>query len=181
MRWNPVFETPYSQRRYTLVLLTVALGFALSVAAFSLLLNFERHEIKEDFERTASDKALSLESSIATNVEALQDIQSFYAATKEVERDEFRAFVEHALGGHPGIQALEWIPRVLAAERATYEKSARKEGHPEFWIVEREAQGNMVPADFREEYFPVYYVEPYQGNEAALGLAWRPILFGWKP
>ena len=34
-----------------------------------------------------------------------------------------------------------------------------------------------MPADFREEYFPVYYVEPYQGNEAALGfdLASNPV------
>ena len=76
MRWNRVFVALHTQRRYTLVLLTAGLGIALSVVAFSLLLNFERHEIKEDFERTASDRGLALESSIAVNVEALQDIVS---------------------------------------------------------------------------------------------------------
>ena len=27
----------------------------------------------------------------------------------------------------------------------------------------------MAPAGIREEYFPVYYVEPRRGNEAAIG------------
>ena len=110
-------------------------------------------------------------------MEALEDIQSLYKASDDVERHEFRAFIEHELEGSPGIQALEWIPRVPASERATYEEAARKDGFPEFRIAEREAQGTMVPADIREEYFPVYYVEPYEGNEAALGfdLASNPI------
>ena len=76
MGWNRVFDALRTQRQYTLVLLTVALGIALSVAAFSLLLNFERHEIKEDFNQTASDRALALESSIAANVEVLRNIGS---------------------------------------------------------------------------------------------------------
>ena len=105
MRWNRVISALHTQRYFALVLLTAALGIALSVAAFSLLLNFERHEMKEDFERTASDRALALESSIATDVEVLEDIRSLYEASHQVERDEFRAFIEHELAEHPGIQA----------------------------------------------------------------------------
>ena len=71
MRWNHVVSAFHVQRQYSLVLLAAALGIALSVVAFSLLLNFERHEIKEDFERTARDRALPLESSIAANVEGV--------------------------------------------------------------------------------------------------------------
>ena len=41
--------------------------------------------------------------------------------------------------------------------------------NPEFEITERQAQGVMVPAGARSEYFPVYHVAPYKGNEAALG------------
>ena len=167
----------HTRRYYARVLLAAALGLALSVVAFILLLNFERHDIEEEFEGTARDRALALESSIAGNVEALEDIQSLYKASNEVKRNGFRAFVEHELEESPGIQALEWIPRVLASERATYEEAARKDGFSEFRIVERETQGTMVPVGFREEYFPVYYVEPYEGNEAALGfdLASNPI------
>ncbi|MCH8989631.1 MAG: CHASE domain-containing protein [Chloroflexi bacterium] len=141
------------------------------------MLSSERQEIEDEFEHTANDGALALEHGIEMTVEALQDIRSLYKASNEVKRHEFRAFIEHELEESRGIQALEWIPRVLASERATYEAAARKDGFSEFRIVERENQGTMVPADIREEYFPVYYVEPYQGNEAALGfdLASNPI------
>ena len=177
MIWNRVFETGKTPRQYSLVLLSAALGIALSVVAFGLLLNFERDEIREDFERAATDKASTLETTVAANVEAIEDIRSFYQASRLVERVEFRDFVAHELLEHPGIQALEWIPRVPASERAIYEEAARKDGFSEFRIVEREAQGSMMPAEFREVYYPVYYVEPYEGNEAALGfdLASNPV------
>ena len=177
MRWNRIISALHTRGYYARVLLAVAIGIALSVVAFSLLLNFERHEITDAFNRTAGDRALALAHSVADNVETLEDIESLYKASTEVQRHEFRAFIEHELEKRPGIQALEWIPRVLASERATYEEAARNDGFPEFRFVERETQGTMVRADLREEYFPVYYVEPYKGNEAALGfdLASNPI------
>ena len=176
-RLNQVISPSNTKRYYARVLLAAATGIALSVGAFILLLNSERHAIKEDFEGTARDRALAIELSIASNVEALQDIPALYKASIQVDRDQFRVFVEHELEEHSGIQALEWIPRVSASERTAFEEAARSDGFPEFRIVERRTQGTMVPADFREEYFPVYYVEPYKGNEAALGfdLASNPI------
>jgi len=77
--------------------------------------------------------------------------------------------VKPFLSRYPGIQALEWIPRVPDSEREVYEEGSRKDGFPDFQITERKAQGNMVRAAQREEYFPVYFVEPYEGNEVALG------------
>ena len=38
-----------------------------------------------------------------------------------------------------------------------------------FQFTERNAQGVLVPAADRSEYFPVFYLEPQAGNEAALG------------
>ncbi|MCH8282824.1 MAG: hypothetical protein IIC96_19345, partial [Chloroflexi bacterium] len=60
------------QGYYARVLLAAATGIALSVGAFILLLNFERNDIEENFQRTAGDRALALEHSIADNVEALE-------------------------------------------------------------------------------------------------------------
>jgi len=177
MKWNRVFYALNPQRHYALVLLSVGLGIALSVVAFTVVRNSEQHEKREDFKRSASDRALALESSITANVAVMLNIRSLYEASIQVERHEFRAFVDHALAEHPSIQALEWIPRVPALERVAYEEAARQGAFPQFQIVERETQGIMARAGFREEYFPVYYVEPYKGNEAALGfdLASNPI------
>ena len=167
-----------TQGRYTLVLLTAGLGITFSVVTFSLLLNFQCHQSTADLDRTAKDNALPLETSIIANVEALHEIQSFFQASGKVERDGFRAFAKHELAQHPGIQAMEWVPRVPARELAAYEEAARNDGFPEFRVVERNSLGNIAQAKFQEEYFPVFYVEPYEGNEAALGfdLASNPIL-----
>ena len=47
----------YTQGYYARVLLAAAIGIALSVVAFSLMLNFERHDIEDAFKREARDKA----------------------------------------------------------------------------------------------------------------------------
>jgi PAS domain S-box-containing protein len=86
-----------------------------------------------------------------------------------VSRDEFWIFTQPYLTRYPSIQALEWIPRVFSEEREKYEMQARQEGFTSFHFTERQEQGKMIPAGQRTEYFPIYYMEPYEGNEAAFG------------
>ena len=70
---------------------------------------------------------------------------------------------------HKSIQALEWIPRVPYAERPRYEAQAQNDGFRGFRFTDRGSRSEMLRAAVRSEYFPVYYVEPYKGNESALG------------
>ncbi len=103
---------------------------------------------------------------------SLQDLESaaaLFQASRNVERREFRRFVAASLSRHPSLQAIAWIPRVAAHERGAYEEAARRDGHPEFRIREQNAQGDLIPAAERPVYFPVYFIEPLAGNEAALG------------
>ena len=86
-----------------------------------------------------------------------------------MERQEFRKFVQPLLSQNPYIQALEWIPRIHASERTAYEKAAQLDGFPDFQITEMNAEGELIRATFHDEYFPVYFVEPFPGNKAALG------------
>jgi signal transduction histidine kinase/CHASE1-domain containing sensor protein/CheY-like chemotaxis protein len=78
---------------------------------------------------------------------------------------------------HSSIRALEWIPRVTASERDVYENAAQRISYPNFQFTELDKHGKMVRAAERKEYFPVYFVEPYEGNEKAMGfdLASDPI------
>ncbi|NQT15840.1 MAG: CHASE domain-containing protein, partial [Planctomycetes bacterium] len=62
------------------------------------------------------------------------------------------------------------VARVPDAERTKYEAAARRDGFEDFQITEEDARGRMVRASRRDEYFPVSFVEPYHGNEAAVGL-----------
>jgi CHASE1-domain containing sensor protein len=46
---------------------------------------------------------------------------------------------------------------------------ARQDGLAQFPLTERDHVGKLTRAGNRAEYFPVYFVEPYKGNEAAVG------------
>src|SRR5207245_2785999 len=68
----------------------------------------------------------------------------------------------------PTIQAVEWAPRVLPADRAAFE-AAQQADLPGFAIRERDASGQVRPAGDRDQFYPVTYLEPISSNEAAVG------------
>ena len=95
---------------------------------------------------------------------------AFCESRGPVTRSSFATFAATLLSGRdPGIQALEWAPRVSSSERAAFESSVRDSGLPEFEIRDRVAPGRMVRAGDRPLYFPVLAVQPSVGNELALG------------
>lgn len=151
------------------ILLILIIGVALSMGAFFFGRNMEYDKVVANFQKAARERTIYLAGEIDTTLHTLVAISSFYSASKEVERLEFRGFVEPFLSIFPWIQALEWIPRVPDDQRAAYEKAAQQDGLLDFQITERKSQGVMVRAEQREEYFPVYFVEPVKGNEAAIG------------
>ena len=104
-------------------------------------------------------------------VEVLHALKNLFVIRKSVSAEEFSAFVRPFIVRHPGIQALEWIPRVLAMQRSQFISSARAAGMTNFTITQRAQSGKLVPATEREEYYPVHYIEPLEGNTAALGFA----------
>jgi len=151
------------------IMLTIIFGVALSIGAFFFGRSLEHNKTMSNFLQAAKTRTATLAGGIESKLHTLITIRSLYAASMEVDRLEFRRFVEMALSIHIGIQALEWIPRVPDDQRAAYEKAAQQDGLLDFQITERTSQGVMERAKQREEYFPVYFVEPLKGNEAAVG------------
>ncbi|MGA2228204.1 MAG: PAS domain S-box protein, partial [Syntrophobacteraceae bacterium] len=131
--------------------------------------NKEQQRIETEFKLKAELIASQIKEEWNAHLDALYSEVGFFAASGQVDRDKFRVFARYWLTRHRSIQALEWIPRVQHAERSGYEESARRDGYPEFKITERGQQGQLVERAPQSEYFPVYYVEPYKGNEKALG------------
>ncbi|MBF0369684.1 MAG: CHASE domain-containing protein [Magnetococcales bacterium] len=131
--------------------------------------DWENTRIRLTFENQADHLAYNLEVIFRGYLQSIQSIERFYASSTHVDPEEFRVFTSDTFKMFPGIQALEWIPRVRDEDRLAFEKKASSEGFPGFQIREQQAQGVMVPALKREEYFPVHYVEPLPGNEKAVG------------
>ena len=157
------------KRQYVFMLSLMGLGLVLSIAGFVAVQSRENHLAHDGFEVAAKEKVAEIKNDFETNLEVLHNLRSLYSSTDVVTREHFNSFVAHPLSTNPNIQALEWIPRVSAGERPAYEENAQLEGYAGYQIIEREESGALVPAGTRREHFPVYFVEPIQGNENALG------------
>ncbi|WP_114284730.1 CHASE domain-containing protein [Candidatus Halocynthiibacter alkanivorans] len=148
--------------------LICALGFAASVAAFFEVSDLEKSVRDEHFNRLAQEQSQAIQAKIEASTAALRSVRGLFDASDDVTRAQFGEFIE-SLEVDDYIQALEWIPRVRYAERPGYEDLAREDGLSEFQLTERTSQGAIVPAGVRDEYYPVYFVEPVVGNEKAIG------------
>ena len=149
-------------------MVTAAAGVVLSFWGFDFLRGREEQVLEANFRSMAHDQVATIEREIHANVEVLESLRAFYSTVPAAGFAEFTSFVEPLLEHHETIQALEWIPRVSLEQREAFESRARRR-YPDFKITEREEQGLMLRAASRSEYFPVYHVAPYEGNEAALG------------
>ncbi|MGZ5059065.1 MAG: CHASE domain-containing protein [Methylobacter sp.] len=158
----------WRNRRIAITVPIIAM-FALTTAAVFHEAKDNGERLKLQFEQQARELGVSLEKSILTYLNILRSLESFYSASTTVSRANFRTFVAHSLDNFQGIQALGWNPRILSSERDAFEGGIRNEGYSNFHITERNADKQLVPAGNRPEYVPVGFIEPYKGNEAALG------------
>ena len=149
--------------------LALGLGLIITGVAFFTTLGYYADQAQQEFERPAARYTAVVSQSIDRYLEVVSSIGAFMAAAKEIDRWEFFALGEKSLPRFPGLQALEWVPRVTAKQRKRYESRAEKDGLYGFRISERDTLGNRVAARPRDEYFPVYYVEPFESNQAILG------------
>lgn len=157
------------RQRKVSVAFTLVITFILSVGGYVYATGREQQSIESEFRNKSEIMAFTMQRDIDIHVEIIRSVARFYLGSHSVSRDAFRAFVEEQLSSHKGIQVLSWAPRVPNEERHNYERAARRDGYSSFIISERNKEGQFMSALKRPEYYPVYYAEPYKGNEKALG------------
>ena len=150
-------------------LLVLLLGLALSISAYFLVQSLQHTNAHKAFEGPAGRYATAIPRVLDSNLEVVKSAGSFFSAAKNADRWDFFQFARDALPRHPAIQALEWIPRVSAAERAKYEGRALDDGLFGFKFFELDAAGKTKSSTPKTEYYPIYYVEPFLQNETSLG------------
>lgn len=157
--------------RYLPASLVLALGLGVTFAATVWVGRWERLSRQIEFQKQTNNLTTSLQRTINRYNDLLLSISDFYSATgSQVDEAAFRQFVQRALQSYPGIQALEWAPLVPHAERAAYEQALQaRTGLQQAKIMEGDRAGNLIAAAVRAQYIPVTFVEPWQGNEVALG------------
>ena len=162
------FQSPILKEWFPVAMVATT-GACISIILFLYNYNAEQKRLLTKFEINAQQPVLAVNKLIETDLSAVQSIVAFYESSEYVTRQEFQRFASSILSWHKGIQALEWLPNVLANERNSFELDAETDGLSGFRITELADDGSLVPASWRREYYPVYYVEPTSGNERAFG------------
>lgn len=157
------------RRRGRSVALPLLASALILIAIFGRSSTLEQDRVEAQFREQASRSVDAFILSIEVYLQSLRAVERFYTADEHVSRQEFRTFVYDFLQRQPEILALEWLPVIKDQEREDFEAQLRREGFSGFTITQRDARGVLVVAATRKEYVPVTYVEPYIGNERALG------------
>jgi signal transduction histidine kinase len=154
---------------YIPIALVALIGVLVTWQAFNAVTDWERQRVQQAFRAAAIDRILMVQREIEQSLGVVQDIGSFFDASEWVGRREFRKFVGPALKRYSSIAALQWIPRVTATERVSFEEAARR-SFARFRITQSNPAGDLVRAGQRPVHFPIFYVQPYQLNKEQLGL-----------
>lgn len=145
------------------------LGLILSIATFLMITHWEDSELQALFESNAHNRLSAMKTAIIRHQDEVNSISALFSSSTSVTRKEFTTFVQDALTRQPSIHALEWIPLVRKDQRDHYTLQAQKAGFNNFDIIQLDNNGEAISANVKYEYMPVYYIEPYSGNEKAMG------------
>jgi signal transduction histidine kinase len=149
--------------------LMALMGVMITIVQYTQSVERAQNQVETAFRDVARDRILVVRREIREAVGIVQDIASFFEASKIVERRDFRKFVGPSLKRFPGIRKLVWVPKVSAEDRSAFVASAR-ESFPPFDITETGPSGEPVSAQERPVYYPSLYVQPYGSNKTELGL-----------
>lgn len=120
-------------------------------------------EQQKSFDFNVREATSSIEQRMAAYEQVLRGVQGFYNASGEVERGEFKTYVETLqLGANfSGIQGVGVMPIVTQAQKDAHIAAMRAQGFPNYAIK---------PEGQRAIYAPVTQLEPFIGrNQLALG------------
>jgi len=151
-----------------ILILIIVCGTTISTIFGLFFYRAEEKSINSEFSNDVDKHVTSLYREIMVNLEAVRTISILFNGDSVPSQQLFKREAARLVERHKEIQALEWIPRVTHSERHQYESEIRRD-FPDFVFTERQTQGQMTAAKKRDEYFPVYYVEPLIGNETAFG------------
>lgn len=162
-------RTLWKSRRLT-VAVPMLLLFTLFVMIFLKANQWEYSSSMSDFRLLSQQSVNQVQTRLEEQTSLLEQMSGIFLhdAKGSVTRAEFHRFVQKSLLRFPMIQALEWVPWVDAEHRASFEAEQGKD-IPGFEIRERNAMGQLVRANERAAFYPVTYIEPLAGNQAAMG------------
>jgi diguanylate cyclase (GGDEF)-like protein/PAS domain S-box-containing protein len=122
----------------------------------------EREYVDASFKAAAERITINITHRLQTFQAAMRGVQGFFAASTDVEHEEFRLYVDslQMTTNLPGIQAVAYARLVNRADLDAHVLQQRADIYPQY---------EVTPTGERERYAPIAYIEPVDDNIAALG------------
>ena len=162
-------EDAWTGGRRRKLALPVAVAILLMVGGMHGIVRVEEREARLNHDRLVSSIAQYARSRAHGYLDMLAYMKALFDSSDSVSRTEFQGFASVLLQDRRDVRALEWIPLVTASERTVLENSAGGGDLPAFRITEFDHERQLTAAAAREQYFPIEFIEPMSGNEAAYG------------
>jgi PAS domain S-box-containing protein len=148
----------------TLALLTTMLSLAILQVA-----RWDDERVDNAFERDTTHLSSAIVAQMQEPLRALEALRGIFIASNEVDRDEMRRASSAWLASGT-LQAMGWYERVPRASLAAFETRVRTEdGLPQYSVFDRR-DGGAPAAASGDEVYAMRFIEPAQGNAAALGV-----------
>jgi PAS domain S-box-containing protein len=149
-------------------LVVLGVGLSISVAVWKFAGEQVGREAETKFQHQVAQAVGTLDRRIEDNISLLIGLKGLFAASGNVERDEFRAYLSgfNVTQRYPGLRLVAFSRHVRLEEKAAFEEAVRSDrsvdpgGYPAFAIK---------PPGERADYMVVTYIEPPAGNEGAFG------------
>jgi len=148
--------------------LTLAGGLLTTLVLFAGVGRLEDDNMMLAFAQRADLRVAALHHGLDEAVEMLTVTNTLFHAAGPVTRQQFRDFTMPMLARHPFVQAFNYRRIVTDAERPALEAELARirPGLVFTQLVNR----RLAPAPRQARYRVIAYVEPYEGNQEALGL-----------
>ena len=151
--------------------LTTGIAVVLLGSLYYQVSRWDQARVRDDVKSLSNQIVQVIHDHLVGHLDVVFSIKAYFRANAKrgVTFREYDEFLRGFESKFPGIQALEFVPRVTNSDRVSFEAKIRAEGYKEFTVRESGADGKMVAVGNRPAYFPVTYVFPLQGNERAVG------------
>jgi CHASE1-domain containing sensor protein len=92
--------------------IAAGVGLTLSLAAATTVARWDREVQQDEFANISRDYVAVFRWKLRETLSVFSSLAAFYAASQEVEPDEFEAFGARLLRAQPTVEALAWLPRI---------------------------------------------------------------------
>lgn len=160
----------FSLTKRLIVTFTSVLG---GIAIFLLLKTsqLEQQQLrKELFNQSKAEVKRLIQDEIDEVINNVNSLSALFKADRYVSSAEFNLFSESIFKEESSVRALEWAPIIKQTHRSEFEQENKDLFTQNFHIKERNNAGNLVVAQTRNEYAPIRFLYPKQGNQAVMGL-----------